>query len=520
MYKLPMSRRRLIRTAAAGVAATAFGPRLGRAQTGHELRLRARYDIAALDPFNIVNRAEYDIISAATEKLVEIKPGKEWDWELGTACEEIDYVDDTHIRFRLVKDRPWTNGFGTLSTHDVKFSYERILAEDAVVAAEWVGFSQVEVIDDLNGVLVTDGPMATLFTSAAPWLGGPILCKRAMEELGTKTFTGPPPASSGPYEITEWIPEQRTVLQPSPVWNGDPVEFDKITVIPITDDKTAELGYLAGELDYTTIAVSSIPNFRDGELPADTKLEVRPTTGFSWLGMNMEHEPYNDEKVRWALQYAIDREAIIEAAYFGAGPVSVSLIAPGVLGWRPLDPIPYDPGKARELLAEAGFPDGFETRMAIMDASDQRASAQIIQANLADVGINCEIDIYDGGTYWELGLEESGDDWKDLQLILQQWTSSNDPNTTVTWFTPEQIGYWNWQRWNNAEFGELAKQGILETDAEKRDEIYARMVELMNESAAFVSITHEPQAALYNADIEPNFLPDLSVLYQHIKWVG
>ena len=118
------------------------------------------------------------------------------------------------------------------------------------------------------------------------------------------------------------------------------------------------------------------------------------------------------------------------------------------------------------------------------------------------------------------GLEGSGDAWKDLRLVLQQWTSSNDPNTTVTWFTPERIGYRNWQRWNSPEFGELAKQGIQEVDAAKRDAIYARMMELMRESATIVNITHEPQAALYSADIEPNFLPDLSVLYRHIKWVG
>ena len=197
--------------------------------------------------------------------------------------------------------------------------------------------------------------------------------------------------------------------------------------------------------------------------------------------------------MRQALHHAIDRTAIIEAAYFGAGPVSVSLIAPGVLGWRDLEPVPYDPAKARALLTEAEFADGFKSTMTILDAPDQRTSAQIIQANLADVGIQCEILTCDDGTYWHLGLEEMGDDWKELQLILQQWTSSNDPNTTVTWFTPEQIGYWNWQRWNNTEFGELAKKGIAETDAVERDRIYARMVELMNASAAFVPITHSPR---------------------------
>jgi peptide/nickel transport system substrate-binding protein len=524
VHRRKLTRRQLLGSAAAaGVAATGISsllPGSAGASTGRSLRMRSRYDIATLDPYRMVNRAEYDILSAATEKLVEIKPGKKWDWELGTACEEIEYLDDTHVRFRLVEGRPWTNGYGTVSAHDVKFSIERILAEDAVVSPEWVGFSHVEVTDELNGVLVTEGPMATLFTSAAPWLGGQILCKKAMEEIEGGIFTGIPPATSGPYQITEWTPEHRTVLERSPVWNGDPVDFDKITVIPITDDKSAELAYLAEELDYTTIAVSSIPAYRDGDLPPNTRLEVRPTTGFSWLGMNIEHEPYGDIKVRQALHYAIDQEAIIEAAYFGAGPRSVSLIAPGVLGWRDLEPTPYDPAKARALLAEAGMADGFKTTMTIKNAPDQRSSAEIIQANLADVGIEAEILSYDGGTYWNLGLEEMGEDWKDLQLILQQWTSSNDPNTTVTWFTPEQIGYWNWQRWNSPEFGDLAKQGIAETDSAERDRIYARMTELMNASAAFVPITHEPQAALYNANIDPNFLPDLSVLYRHIKWVG
>ena len=153
LHRRKLTRRKLLGGAAAGVAAASvpsFLPRSVGASTGHSLRMRSRYDIATLDPYRMVNRAEYDILSAATEKLVEIKPGKKWDWELGTACEEIEYIDETHVRFRLVEGRPWTNGFGTVSAHDVKFSIERILAEDAVVSPEWVGFSHVEVIDELE----------------------------------------------------------------------------------------------------------------------------------------------------------------------------------------------------------------------------------------------------------------------------------------------------------------------------------------------------------------------------------
>ena len=311
------------------------------------------------------------------------------------------------------------------------------------------------------------------------------------------------------------------MLERSPVWNGDPVDFDKITVIPITDDKSAELAYLAGELDYTTIAVSSIPAYRDGELPPDTRLEVRPTTGFSWLGMNIEHEPYGDIRIRRALHYAIDQEAIIEAAYFGAGPRSVSLIAPGVLGWRDLPPTPYDPEKARALLAEAGMADGFRTTMSIMNAPDQRASAEIIQAQS------------------RRRRRRGGDPELRRRHLLEPWTGGDGRRLEGPATHPAAVDL-EQRPEHHRDLVHARADRVLELAALEQPRnsgsspsresprptppdatrFYARMSELMNESAAFVPITHEPQAALYNANIEPNFLPDLSVLYRHIKWVG
>jgi peptide/nickel transport system substrate-binding protein len=135
----------------------------------------------------------------------------------------------------------------------------------------------------------------------------------------------------------------------------------------------------------------------------------------------------------------------------------------------------------------------------------------VIQANLAEIGITVEILSYEGSTFWNLGLESEGEDWKNLQLYLGQFTSLSDPYLNTQWFTPEQVGVWNWERWNSAEFGDLHKKALGETDPKKRAAMYVKMQDLMEDSGAYVFIAHEPDAAIYRGAIAPALRPDLVV---------
>ena len=111
--------------------------------------------------------------------------------------------------------------------------------------------------DKLSGIIVLKEAFAPLWLSTLPTASGMVLCKAAVEMAGGK-FTTTVPASSGPYRIKEWQPKQKTVLERNPDWKGDKPDFDEVEIFPIDDDKTAELGFEAGDIDFTWVSVSSI----------------------------------------------------------------------------------------------------------------------------------------------------------------------------------------------------------------------------------------------------------------------
>ena len=206
------------------------------------------------------------------------------------------------------------------------------------------------------------------------------------------------------------------------------------------------------------------------------------------------------------MRHAINVREIIEAAYFGLTQPSTGIIAPGLIGHREAEVPAADLDAARALLAEAGLSSGFKTTITTLNNTTELTAAQVIQANLAEIGIEVEIMSYEGGAYWTLGLESEGDAWKDLEMVYQEWTSSPDPRRATMWFVPDQVGVWNWSRWNNAEYGELDMKASIETDLDKRAEFYSLMMDIMYEDAAFLGITYPPRVTLVRDHIDPQML--------------
>src|SRR5262249_33519102 len=193
--------------------------------------------------------------------------------------------------------------------------------------------------------------------------------------------------------------------------------------------------------------------------------------------------------LRRAVQKAVDVEAVLDAAYFGMAERATGIIAPGLLGHRDVKPAPRDLEGARKLLAEAGKAGGFSCSLDALNKTERLSAAQVIQANLAEIGIEGKITMHDSGTYWSLGDQSKGDQWKKINLLLQRYSMAPDPSWATAWFTPAQIGVWNWERWNSPEFDELNRKALVETDAKRRGEMYVRMQDLMEESGAYVFLT-------------------------------
>jgi peptide/nickel transport system substrate-binding protein len=341
-----------------------------------------------------------------------------------------------------------------------------------------------------------------------------IVSRKAVEAAGGK-FETTVPAMCGRYLLSEWLPKQRTVLKRNPDWPGEAPEWDEIQIIPIEDEKTAELAFEGGDLDYTWVSVSSIPRYQ-ATPPEGGHVVVKPSLAYVWLGMNMEFPPFDNPDVRRAVQHAIDVPSVLEAAYFGAAAPATGIIAPGLIGHREKVLYGYDPDKARELLAKAGM-ESFDCNIVLLNKSTNVTMAQAIQANLADVGINLTINPHDSGTFWTLGDEASGDTWKTIQLMLNRFSMQPDPAFATEWFTPDQVGVWNWERWRNEEFGELEEKAKVELDNAKRNEMYTHMQDLMEEGGCYVFLTHEATGVAYRDTIVPGLMPNGAPIFNSFK---
>ncbi len=392
-----LSRRRWLQAAGGLGAAAALGPRAGAAAgAARVLRVRASADLQVLDPAHRKGQPEGDILRCLFPRLIEYRTGDRWGWRPGAAL-MIEPDGPARVRFRLRPGIMVTGGFGELSADDVKFSYERIAdpAQQSEYRDDFAALDHVEVVDKDSGVIVLKEPFAPLWTSTLPSASGCIVSRKAVMQAGGR-FTTQPPATAGPYRIKAWQPKQRLTLVRNPDWQGEPGGFDEIRMLPIEDEKAAEIAFEAGELDYTAISVSSIPSYRTAP-PPGVRLVEKPSLDYVWLGMNTAAPPFDDLRVRQAVQRAVDVDQVLEAAYFGVATRATGIIAPGLIGHREKllgDPRP-DPEAAKALLAAAGLAGGFACTLDIEAKTERLLAAQVIQANLAAVGITVEINQHD-----------------------------------------------------------------------------------------------------------------------------
>ncbi len=479
------------------------------AATGGTLRMRTYSDMRTLDPAFSSGVVDEEIQSSIYNKLVQYKPGREWGWQLD-AAEMIEQVDDTHIKFALRDDIGFTNGFGAMTAEDVKFSFERIIdpSLEAANKPDMGPLSRVEVTGERTGVIVLDKPFAPLWSIALPYITGNIVSKKAVEKAEGARIGTDPLAESGPYIRQSWRPKEKTVLVRNPDWRGVRAAFDSIEIYPIDDEKVAEIAFDAGEVDFTRIGLDAVTRYRDNP-SAGVVLDEYPSLFYVWVGINLDNPQLQNKKLRQAIQYAIDIPSILDAAYYGAAEPSTGIIAPGLIGHRPASIVPPAANieKARQLFAESGE-SNVSLTLDVINKAAYTTAAQVIQANLQEIGIKLEINVHEAATFWALGDESAGEQWKNVQLIMNRFSMTPDPYYATSWFTQAQVGIWNWERFRSSEFDKIHEAAAQETDIAKRDAMYRRAQDLMEESGAYRFITHEATPVVYQNTIRPALRPD------------
>jgi peptide/nickel transport system substrate-binding protein len=388
----------------------------------------------------------------------------------------------------------------------VKFSFERIAGSDSAWAYQFEKLREVEVVSDREGIIHLTEPYAPFETVALPYYAGHIICRKAVEGVGG-SYATESPAECGPFLFDAWEQNQKVTLRANPDWTGPKPAFSTIEFYIVTDDQAAQLAYEADAFDYTRLSVPGAAQAK-AAMPEGAALIEAPGTRYAWLTINMNAPTLQDPRVRQAIQLAYDGDAVLAGAYDALVARGTGVVPPtsgfardaNIYGAR-------DVAQAQALLAEAGVEGLTLTLHALTDGTTQ-AIAQIIQANLAEAGINLEIIPTEDAAYWALGDKTAGDTYKTIELVLMNFAGGIDPTENLVWFRPDQIGIYNWSFFDSPEFESLYQASTTETDPAKRKQMFNQMENLMEQSGGFIFICFEPFLALHDTTLVPRILAD------------
>ncbi|MDC7124622.1 MAG: ABC transporter substrate-binding protein [Spirochaetales bacterium] len=473
------------------------------------LKVRINADIKNLDPARRYSRWD-DVISATIfDGLVSYKANS-YDIE-NVLAEKFEISEDGHeIYFKLREGVQFQKGAGEVTAEDVKFSYERFRDEKTASAYsdDWANLDHVEVISKYEGKIILTEPFAPLMRTTLPLNSGVIVPKNYIEKVGLDGFTTDV-IGCGPYYIDEWQPDQKVVVKKNPDYYGKAPYWDEIQFIVISDNQSAEIALQAGEVDFAEISTNTVDTFKDNP---DFGITSNSDLDYRWIGLNVENPKLQDVNVRKAIRAAANVPDMITAAYNGMVEQETAIVAPGLLGyWADAPKYTQDLDKAKEYMAAAGI-DSLDLEIAVADTSEYRVWAEVLQQNLKEIGINLEINSMESGTFWEIG---DGDKGKDVELFAMAFQMQPDPSWATMWFTSDQVGIWNWMRWANPEFDELHKQGLSETDDQKRQVIYEKMQKLMDDDAVAIWVTNGKTYFAYNAKkCSPAMTPNNSLQFR------
>ena len=439
-------------------------------------RLGIKTDALSLDPIATSDNASiwaqlliYDQLVRPTEDGTELMPGLAESWEQST--------DGTTYTFHL-REAKFSNG-DTVTAEDVVFSLERAAGE----ASNWSGFfrpiTAVEAVDDRTVTVKLDKPFTPLINNLAMFSAA-ILPADLVESQGDAFFENP--IGSGPFVLKQWQRGGKMALAANPhYWQEGKPYVDSAELVVIGEDNSRVLQLRSGDLD----AIIGVPFNQVNALDADPNIEAGVANVFriEFVQLNTTKEPFGDERVRQALNYAIDKEGIVQGILFGNGKPAVSSLPVMAYHNETLEAYPHDPAKAKALLAEAGMGGGFSTTMLVPsgDATYQQV-ASAIQANLAEVGVRIQLQLIESGAQWD--TTKSGN----YEMSLSYATSDTiDPDQLIgfTAVNPERANAYHTE-WRSERLNELYEQERRTSNGPERGAMFKEMEQLVHDGAPYI----------------------------------
>ncbi len=472
----------------------------------------------ALDPQAVTAVNDFRILVNVYEGLVKYAPGT---LEVVPGLAESWTISDDGLvyTFNLREGVSFHDGT-PFNAEAVKFTFDRMLDENHPyydtgpfpLSFFFSAISETNVIDDLTVEFTLNEPFAPFLSNLA-YPTGLIVSPTAVAENG-EDF-GRNPVGTGPFKFEEWVSNERVVVLRNEDYWGEPAGSEVVVFRPITDPNTRVAEMLAGGIDMMV----EVPPNALSEFEGDDFTIVEQAGPHVWfLILNAKEGPMANKLIRQAANYAVNKTALVENVLEGTAAVAAGPTPPA-FAWaynEALEPYPYDPDKARELIAESGVEDLSLTFYVTEGGSgmlDPVAMGTAIQADLAAVGFDVTIETYEWNTF--LGQVNPGLEGK-ADMAEMAWMT-NDPDTlpflalrTAAW--PEEGGF-NSGYYSNPEVDALLEQARVSTDQDERAELYKQMQVIVQEDAPWVFVANWKQNAVTNDKVE-NFTLEPSFLLQ------
>lgn len=357
-------------------------------------------DLGSLDPHRTATTPDKAIIGWMFNGLVRFKPGtmnpdqiepdlaQSWD----TSPDQLTWT------FHLRKGVQCNNGYGELTSDDVVFSLRR--ASDPKISSFSSDYAAVAAIEALDPYAVQikfkQRPPSALGI-LTNYQGGNIVCKKAVEELGDDFRTKA--VGTGPFAFAGYNANQSVTLVANKDYFRGAPKIDRIVYRYIPSDASRDLAYASGEIDLIYGRQDQVWAERM-KSDAHTVVDVFGPGELSDINLNITKKPLDDLRVRQAIAHAINRDELVKFKGALTASAAVSIIPHGYLGTDEHAPLyPYDPAKAKQLLAEAGYPNGLTIKAIQTQLPSMLNTMQIVQAQLKKVGIDLQLEVVDHPTF-------------------------------------------------------------------------------------------------------------------------
>jgi peptide/nickel transport system substrate-binding protein len=407
------------------------------------------------------------------DKNAEIKPllAKEW-----------EQLDDLTWEFKLRSDVKFHDGTA-FNADAVKTTFNRLL-DPNVASPRAVVFKmvkEVKVVDEFTVQFILSEPFSPLLSILASHEGG-IISPKTIEKFGKKIINEP--NGTGPFVFESWTPGQEIVFNKNKEYWGTKVKVDKV-VYKVVPEETTRISMIeTGEAHVAEPL--SVPMMTTVEASSASEIYRSEGFGTEYIGFNVQKEPFNDIRVRKAISHAVEMDSIIKGVYNNVGKKANSLLGSKVFGYHPdMSAYEYNLNEAKKLLAEAGYPDGFETTLKTMDSKERINMAEVLQSQLKGIGIKVNIEVLEYGTFIE--AVNSGNS----EMFILSWrnaTGDADYNQYNLFHTNSHGAAGNTFFYSNEEVDQLIEAGRKEKDSNKRIELYAQAQELEMEDAVYIPV--------------------------------